>query len=457
MRSPKRLLLLTFLLLILSGVVLLSLPGVTEDDAGLDWVDILFTSTSAVCVTGLIVTDTGTTFTFFGQAIILLLIQAGGLGILTLSNWLFLTLFQQPGALRVRMVLEETHGAVRDIEPTHLLRNIIRFTFVSEFIGACLLFIRFRGEQDLPNAVWSAVFHSVSAFCNAGFSLYSDSLVRYRDDWLVNLTVLGLIVTGGIGFIVCTDLASVLPRIPRRHWKNPAVAWRRLSLHTRIVLTTTGILLVGGAAVVLMLEGHNQLSGMPWCQRLLPALFLSGTSRTAGFNTLETGELTNVTLMLLMLFMMIGASPGSTGGGMKTTTFAIIVAMGYSRMRNRRRVEMLGRSIPEDLAAKAITTMVAFLGLTVAGTTLLEYLQFGSASHSVAPGRLMDFGFEVVSALGTVGLSVGVTPVLEPAGKLVLVVLMFAGRLGPLVLASTLIGRQKTLPYSLPEERVMVG
>lgn len=457
MRSPRRLMLLTFLLLILSGVILLSLPGVSESGTALGWIDTLFTSTSAVCVTGLIVTDTGTTFTFLGQAIILFLIQAGGLGILTLSNWLFLTLFRQSRTLRVRIVMEETHGAIKDIEPIQLLRNIIRFTFVSELIGAGLLFLRFRRDHELMDAIWSAVFHSVSAFCNAGFSLYPDSMMGYRDDWLVNLTVMGLIVTGGIGFIVCTDLTSVFKEMPRRHRTRPIIAWQRLSLHSKTVLTTTSILLVSGTVAVLLLEGHNQLAGMPWHKRLLPSLFLSVTSRTAGFNTLETGELTNVTLLMLVLFMMIGASPGSTGGGMKTTTFAIFLAMGYSRMRNRNRVEMFGRTIPEDLAAKAITTMVAFLGLIVAGTILLEYIQFGSASHSVVPGRLMDFGFEVVSALGTVGLSVGATSVLEPAAKVVLAILMFAGRVGPLVVASTLIGRRKRLPYSYPEERVMVG
>ncbi|MFH1740801.1 MAG: potassium transporter TrkG [bacterium] len=457
MGTPTYRLLLTFSILILIGTIALQMPGTAHPAHEINWIDSLFTSTSAVCVTGLTVTDTGTSFTLGGQLIILILIQAGGLGMLTISNWIFLTLYRRPVSLEGRMVLEETHGTLTSVEPSALLRRIIRFTAVSEGIGAVVLFFRFLDVHPAPQALWMAVFHSVSAFCNAGFSLYPDSLMGFRDDLVVNLTVMALILVGGIGFVVCTDVTSVIHNLLHKRWKRLASVWARMTLHTKVVLATTGILLLAGTSVVFVFEGHNILRDVPWYRRILPSMFLSFTSRTAGFNTLDTAELTNVTLLTLLFLMAVGASPGSTGGGMKTTTLAIILAMARARVLNRPRIEMFKRSIPGDLVAKAVATAAAFVVLIMISVVALEYIEFGFASHRATQGQVLDLLFEATSALGTVGLSVGVTPTLKPASRLVLVAIMFVGRVGPLAVAGSLIGQRRPLRYSLPEERLIVG
>lgn len=454
---PTHRLILTFFLLIILGTVALHWPGSTVSGKELNWVDALFTSTSAVCVTGLTVVDTGTTFTCRGQITILLLIQLGGLGMLTISNWVFLTLTRGRVSLQNRILIEETHGTLPNIEPGSLLRRIIAFTFLSESLGALVLFFRFSLDYPMSQALWSAVFHSVAAFCNAGFSLYSDSLSAYRDDWLVCGTVMSLIVLGGIGFVVCSDIATVIHRTPRiKQWEMKQV-WRRLAYHTKVVLATTLVLIGIGTALTMGLEWGNTLAELPWYKRLLPSLFLSITSRTAGFNTIDTGALTNISLFTFVFFMLVGASPGSTGGGIKTTTFAVLAALVGSRFRNRPRVELLGRSIPNDLVTKTFTVTGAFIVIDMLAVLALETIEYGLTSHRVTPSRFLDIIFEVTSAIGTVGLSTGITAELQAGSRLVLVVCMFLGRVGPLVVAGSVIGLRRPLRYSLPEERFMVG
>ncbi|HQO36660.1 MAG TPA: TrkH family potassium uptake protein, partial [bacterium] len=443
--------------LILFGTLALRMPGSIPEGFELGWIDALFTSTSAVCVTGLTVVDTGGNFSLGGEIIILILIQAGGLGMLTISNWLLVALSGSRISLSDRFLLEETHGFNERIEPTGLLRRIIRFTVLSEGLGALVLFLRFIADYPFSKALWLAVFHSVAAFCNAGFSLFPDNLMAYRDDWVINLTIIILIVLGGIGFMVCSDVVLAVNSVLRRRSKRWRMAWRRITLHTKVTLITTGILILAGALLVILFESQNLLKETPIHQRLLPALFLSVTSRTAGFNTLDTGQLTNVTLLMTVLLMFIGASPGSTGGGMKTTTLAILIAFFRSRMLNRPRTEILARSVPESLVAKAVVTWAAFVALLLIGVAGLEYFEFGFASHGVSSGSFLDLLFEVTSALGTVGLSVGITPSLEPGSRLVLIVIMFLGRVGPLAVAASFIGQRRVLRYTLPEERIMVG
>jgi len=450
MISPARLLVISFATTILIGAVLLFLPISRVGPTPRQPVDALFTSTSAVCVTGLIVLDTGRDHSLFGQAVILGLIQIGGLGIMTFSNLILLAAGKKLG-LSQRMVLEATHGEVLAVSPAQLIRRILLYTFTLEALGTLLLWVRFRSEYPLPRAVWLAVFHSISAFCNAGFSLFSDSFMGYRDDFLVNITVMGLIVAGGLGFVVFADVFSFLG-----DWRVKGKL-RRLTLHSRVVLCTTVGLILGGALLLGVLEISNLLGGGPWHQPILSSLFLSITARTAGFNTMDTAQLTNATLLCVIVLMVIGASPGSTGGGIKTTTFAALWAMVFSRARNRPQTEMLDRTIPSEVIAKALATTAGFLLAILLGVILLQITEYAGQPHTAVRGLFLGHLFEVVSALGTVGLSTGVTPTLSAAGKGVIIACMFVGRLGPLVVAASLIGRRPRAAYTLPEERLMIG
>jgi len=443
---------LSFLALIAAGTLLLLVPAAAARARPLTPVEALFTATSAVCVTGLIVVDTGKDLSPFGQAVVLALIQCGGLGLMTFGSFLLVSLRGRED-LRTRIYVEQVHGALPNVTPATLLRRILLFTAAAEGLGALVLWARlgFREGSWGLRVAWEAVFHAVSAFCNAGFSLWTDSLVGFRGDPVVNLVVMALIVTGGLGFLVLADLQALLtaPRARRRIW--------RLSLHTKLVLVTSGILLAAGSLAFLLLEWGNTLREAPPLARVLDPLFFAVTCRTAGFNTVPTEMLTGPTLILAILLMAIGASPGSTGGGMKTTTAAVLFAGAFSRMRGRPRVEAFGRSLPVDVVSKAIATVAAFVILVLLGGFALQVSEIGLVPHQQASAHFIDHLFEIVSALGTVGLSTGITAGLSSAGKLVLVVLMFVGRLGPLAIGSSLIGQRRALPYRYPEERILVG
>ncbi|MFC2171170.1 TrkH family potassium uptake protein [Acidobacteriota bacterium] len=447
-RRPSVQLVLAFAALIALGALLLSLPGMQEPAGQHGLITALFTATSAVCVTGLTVVDTGTEFSPAGQVVVLVLIQLGGLGILTVSTWTILTLGKRRLGLAGRMVLEETHGSLADIDPGRLLKQIILFTFVTEAVGTLLLFFRFLFDYPAPRALWLALFHAVSAFCNAGFCLFPDSLTSYQQDLYVNVVIMALIIAGGLGFIVVSDL------IQRARTPKGQIT---LSLHTRTVLWMTAVLLVSGFCLFFLFEGADAEGGLSLEDRILPSAFLSVTSRTAGFNSIDTGSLGNASLLVLILFMIIGASPGSTGGGVKTTTIAIVLAMLRSNLRNRTRTEIFCRTIPRDLVAKALTILIAFIGTVAVVSLLIELAEFGHFSQDMVRDRFLEHLFEVVSALGTVGLSTGITAQLTSVSKSLLMVCMFVGRLGPLLIADSLIGMRKELDYRYPEERTMVG
>jgi trk system potassium uptake protein TrkH len=439
---------LAFVITILVGTALLLLPISRTGEEPISPVNALFTSTSAVCVTGLIVLDTGHDFSPFGQAVILLLIQVGGLGIMAFSAIILIAAGRQVGLVEQSMV-EETYGKILTIRPASLIRKIALYTFVLEFLGVILLYFCFSRDFGTTEAIWQSVFHSVSAFCNAGFSLFSDSFVRYREDPAVNLVIMFLIVVGGLGFIVVADvLSSVRSALKRRH--------SRFTLHSRIVLLATGVLILGGALVAGLLEIGNVFHDGPWGTSVLASFFLSVTSRTAGFNTFDTSQLSSATLLFVIVLMIIGASPGSTGGGIKTTTMVVVGALVFTEARNRSTVEIGNRRIPRDIVAKALATVSLFLAGIFLGVALLQVTERSVASLYHLRISFIDYLFEVVSALGTVGLSTGVTPGLTAPGKLVIIACMFVGRLGPLVVAGSLIG-QEELPYSYPEERIMVG
>jgi trk system potassium uptake protein TrkH len=440
---PGQMLMLYYAAAILLGAVLLSLP-VAAVGAPLPFLDALFTATSAQCVTGLAVVDTGTRFSLFGQTVILVLIQIGGLGIITFSVYLFFYLRLGVG-MRGRWIIHETllHTPVDSMQA--LIRDIVKHTLIIEGVGALLLALVFVPDLGLFPGLFSAIFHSVSAFCNAGFSLFPDSLIRYQGHPLVNFTIMGLIVLGGIGFLVIREVLALLAGRGRR----------RFSLHSRLVLWTTGVLIAGGFLLILLSDGHTLLRhGMP--RGLLIALFQSVTARTAGFNTIDLNLLTVPTLLLMMLLMFIGASPGSAGGGIKTTSLAIFFAIFHSRLQGNEHTNILRRTIPSEVVTKVLTLVMLATLTIVVGLFALLLVQANEAALA-GRGLYLDYAFEVVSALATVGLSLGATASLLPAGKVIVIGLMYIGRVGLLTLAFTLIRRTRGGAVHYSEENIMIG
>ncbi|MFH1488794.1 MAG: potassium transporter TrkG, partial [Pseudomonadota bacterium] len=408
--SPSRMSVVAFAALIAIGTALLMLPqaGVTRP---LGAVEALFTSTSAACVTGLVVLDTGSALTVFGQIVVLVLIQVGGLGIMTLSTLMILMAGRRP-RLVDRVLVHDTFTQGGERSFSSILRDVMIFTAAIEGTGALLLFFRFLPHRGVGESLYFAVFHAVSSFCNAGFSLFSDSFISYRQDWVLNLVICFLIVSGGIGFLVLSELKRRLPFKGR--------TWSRLSLHSKLVLSTTAILLVLGSVLITGMEWHNTLAPLPVSGRFLAGVFQSVTARTAGFNTLPIGDMANETLFILILLMFIGASPGSCGGGIKTSTLASLVALGVSRFQGRERTRIFHRSITQESVGKAISVVMVGMVVIVLATLILLMTELGEISHRVSRGRFLDYLFEVVSAFGTVGLSTGVTAGLTATGKIVL-------------------------------------
>jgi trk system potassium uptake protein TrkH len=442
--SPPRVLALSISGLILTGTVLLWLPMSTVPGRSTSFLDALFTATSAICVTGLIVQDTPIHFSTTGQVVIMLLIQAGGLGYMTISTVLAAALGRSI-TMQERLTLQEGLN-VQGLDG--LLRfalTVLKLTLFFELTGAAILAIRWWSELGVGRALWYGLFHSVSAFNNAGFALWSDNLTRWRGDLTVNLVMTFLIIVGGLGFFV---LAELLQR--RRDV--------RLSVHTKLVVVATILLLVVGTLGIYLLEAANPrtLAGLSWHERWLAAWFQSVTPRTAGFNTLDYGAMTAPALFLTMALMFIGASPGSTGGGVKTTTFSITIAALWATVRGDDEPHIFGRRLNADLVARAFfVSLIAFLLLNgIAGLTLLSEQR-----------DLLRTLFETTSAFGTVGLSmsengapVSLSAFFTPVGKLLMIAMMFIGRLGPLTLAFAVARRAHIQPrLRYPEGKVLIG
>ncbi len=445
---PGVLILLSFLSLISIGTFLLLLPMATRGRS-ISFIDSLFTSTSAVCVTGLTVVDTGTTFTGFGQTVIVLLIQIGGLGVMTISVALFRLIGRSiPFTHRLAVQDVFTHTPRADI--LKLLRNIFIFTATAELIGALFLWARWQEDLSLMKALWFAVFHSISAFCNAGFSLFSDNLMEYSGSLTVNFAICGLIVIGGIGFPVLHDLYIYFRR---REGKR-----RRISVQTRTVLITTAVLIAGGALVIAALERSTIGANESAAHRILTPIFQSVTCRTAGFNTVDIGALGDATLFLMIFLMFVGASPGSTGGGVKTTTLAVISAFTVGRLKRSRRVNMFKKSLPEDTVTRSASLILVSLGII--GISLFMVLIGNAASRLGATGfqrPFLAYLFETVSAFGTVGLSMGVTAGLTTWSKFWIIATMIVGRVGVLTFAYVIAGTTATRGVEHAEENVMIG
>lgn len=444
--SPNLALTVYYITAIFLGALALTLPVACNGEP-ISFLDALFTATSAQCVTGLTVVDTGTKFTLFGQLIILLLIQIGGLGITTFSVYLFFYLRIGVGT-RGRWMIHDTllHTPVDSLRD--LIRSIFIVTLVIEGIGALLLSFTFVPQLGLLKGGYFALFHSISAFCNAGFGLLPDSLVAYRSNPLVNLTIMSLIILGGIGFLVIkevTDLARL---------KNTR---RRLSLHSRLVLWTSGLLIFVGTLTIWLLEVPSSFSHMSATEGAWTALFQSVTARTAGFNTVDLNQFEVSTLFCIMFLMFVGASPGSTGGGIKTTSLALFVAILHSRLKGIPHTNVFRRTIPEAVVTKTLTlVMLAALFLGAATFALLAVQTYGLSSNE-SRGMLLDCTFEAVSAFATVGLSLGITTKLLPMGKVVIILLMFAGRVGLLTLAFTIVRRSQKAAVRYGEENIMIG
>lgn len=442
---PLRLLVGSFGALIAVGTGLLLLPVATPEGRPMGFLDALFTATSATCVTGLVVRDTGTGFTPFGQVVILGLIQLGGLGVMTFSL-VILSALGRRLSLTSRSVLTHTLSGVSRTEGLRpLLRSVVRFTLALEALGALVLFLRWREALGPSRAAWAAVFHSVSAFCNAGFSLWSDSLERHRDDAVVNVVVMGLIVLGGLGFLVAHEV--------QRSWRQP----RELSLHTKVTLTTTAWLIAAGAAGIWVVEHDDSLAELTPGSQLLASLFQSVTARTAGFNTVDLVDFTPAGLFILMLLMFVGGSPGSCAGGVKTSTLGVLALAAWQRIRGHARVNAFRRTLGRSTLENAVTITIAGFAVVLAGLFAMLFLQTRHSALGELHGDFAAYFFEVVSAVGTVGLSVGVTSSLTPTARVLVTILMFVGRLGPLTVATALARQSRQTDLQQAEEDVIVG
>ena len=443
--TPPQLFVGSFAMLVLFGTLGLKLlPGLYAGEP-LSWLDALFTSTSAVCVTGLVVVDTATFFTFAGQAFILLLIQLGGLGMLTFTSLIILLLGRRL-SLRHETLSAAPVEAAPHIDPRRLLRDVVRFTLVIEGMGAVALYALWVPRFGWQEAAWPAIFHSVSAFCNAGFSTFSDSLMGFQEAPFTLSVIMLLIIAGGIGFLTLEELYL---RCRRLRQPYPF----RMSLHTRIVLVTTAVLLLLGWVMFACFEWTFALKDRgPWI-KLLNTLFMSVTCRTAGYNSVDYSQTTDSTNFLTMLLMMIGGSPGSTAGGIKTTTFALIGLLAWSRLRGHETTLFWRRSVREETTDRAVGLFVIAFGIVTAGIFVLT-----TAEQYRDDSLFIGGMFEAVSAFNTVGLSMGLTPKLTAVGRWTAIVLMFLGRVGPLTLAAALAVRQSDARrFRYAYEDVVVG
>ncbi len=442
----------SFLLLISVGTLLLMLPVATKDPGGASFVDALFTSASAVCVTGLAVLNTATdsamnvalgTFSRFGQSIILLLIQLGGLSMMTLSAALVMAAGRHLD-LRSRAAL----GDILDERDGRPLESAVGFilglTLTVEVVAAVLLFSRFAlVAPTLSEAAFWSVFHSVSAFCNAGFSLFGDSLVRFSSDYVVILTIASSIVIGGLGYatVACALFSLVM--------RKRSQQWRHWTYHAKLAGTITAVLLIFGFIFTFYAEYYNSLSGMGLGDKLMAALFHSVTLRTAGFNTIDVGSLSRLSVVLAIAMMFVGASPGGTGGGLKTTTVGVLILGIRATLQGRDRVEVWKRHIEFDIVLKAVSIVAISIATIVIAWGLLLVLEPEFDAITLL--------FESVSAFATVGLSLGITPELSSTSKLILIVLMYVGRIGPLGLAFALHSRRRPAALSYPSAKIGVG
>lgn len=429
-----------FFLIIIVGTLLLMLPISSRSGEWTSLVNALFTATSATCVTGLVVFDTYQYWSIFGQLVIIVLIQIGGLGFITFGVGFSMFLKRKIGLAR-RSLIQESVSALKLAGVVKLVKKIIIGTAIFEGIGAVLLAIRFVPKMGLLVGIYNAVFHSISAFCNAGFDLMGryeqySSLTVYSSDIVINITIMLLIIIGGLGFIVWDDI-----------WHN-RLNFKKYSLHSKIVLISTTVLVFGSAILFGIFENNNLMQNMNPLEKVLASLFASVTARTAGFNTIDLGAMTQSSKLLTDVLMFIGGSPGSTAGGVKTTSIVVMIFYIGANLRGIQGVNILGRRISEEDVKKASVVIGINLGMAVIALIAI------TASQNV---NMDDLLLEVFSAIATVGLSTGVTRQLTVSSKLVIIFLMYCGRIGSTTFATSFIGNKRRAPIQYPEERINVG
>jgi trk system potassium uptake protein TrkH len=442
--SPERIFILGFLGVILLGTLLLWFPF-SASKRSLTFIDALFTSTSAVCVTGLAVLDIGKDLSFTGQVITIFLFQVGGLGIIVFSTFFFV-LMGRGISFKGREIVKSTFLHTPRSDFFAILKSVLGFTFLFEAIGALLLWYRFSLDFPIGHAFYQALYHAISAFNNCGYSLFADSLVRYQGDLIINLTVMSLIILGGIGFIVQYE---VFTKLSRRQ--------KKVSIHTKIVLIATGILILSGAILFYIFEKEHIIKDLPLKNQILVSFFQSVVPRTAGFNTVDIGLLANETILLVIIFMFIGASPGSTGGGVKTTSASLLFLMMWNRLKGNEEVNVFRRTIPKELLTRTISIIFASAFSVFLITSLLLLMRGGTLPPLESRHFFVEYLFETVSAFGTVGLSMGITPKLNDPQKIAIVLMMFVGRVGPLTLAFSFSRSKLKSELTYAEENIMVG
>ena len=429
-----------FLCIITLGTLLLLLPAASADRQSAPFLTALFTAVSSTCVTGLVLRDTGSGWSGFGQAVILLLIQIGGLGFMTVATFLY-HVFQKRMGLRGRELMVESINTSQVGGIMRLARQIVILTAAFEGAGALLLLIRFAPRFGFGRGLWLSLFHAISAFCNAGFDLMGiespgSSFTAFYDDGFVNLVLMVLIQVGGLGFLVWDDLLRC------------RLDWRRWRLHTKLVLVVSALLTFGSALLFLLFEGQATGAGLSAGGRIWTALFASVTARTAGFNTVDVGAMSGAGKLLTIFLMMIGGSPGSTAGGVKTTTVAVIALFTFASFRGREKPTAFGRSISAETFRKSCSILFFNIGLAMLAAIVL---------CAVQPLDPIDAVFETVSAIGTVGMTAGITQSLRPFSALVVALLMFLGRVGSVSFAVALFARRSAPPVEYPAEEITVG
>lgn len=437
--KPSQVLVLGFGILILIGATLLNLPVASTDGMSIGFLDALFTSSSAVCVTGLVVVNTLEHWTLFGQIVILILIQVGGLGFMTMATLISLLLGRKI-TLKDRLIMQEELNSVSMSGLVKLTQYVIKSTLMIEFIGVVLLATAFVPDYGMVKGLWLSVFHSISAFCNAGFDILGNSMMDYVGHPIVMITVSALVIIGGLGYFVYLDIT--------KH----RLDWRKYNLHTKMVLSISGFLLASGFVLVLMTEFSNPetLGHLNFLEKIFAAFFQSVVPRTAGFNSINMGMVRPATAFLLILLMFIGGSPGSTAGGVKTTTIGAIIIGMVAVVKGNKDMEVYKRQLPisQVLRATAVTG-IAFALITIV-TMILSLTE---------KTDFLDILFEAVSAFGTVGLSRGLTPHLTFLGRIIIIITMFIGRLGPLTMAFAFArkGRENKGMYHYAQEKIIVG
>ncbi len=436
--SPSRKLILGFLLVIIVGVFLLMLPFSLKEGKSLSPLEALFTVVSAVCVTGLSVVDVAEVFSPVGDAILIAFIQIGGLGVMTFSSIVFL-LAGQKMTLYTRILLKEERNANSVGEILNFVRLMLLTVFIIESIGAVILMHEFRKIMPYEQAVYYGIFHSISAFCNAGFSLFSNNLENFRGNPVISLTISYLIILGGMGFAIINSFIMMIRK-----------GVSRFTLTSKLAIQISMILTFGGAILFFLLEFSNSatLFPLPWSEKIIASIFQSVTLRTAGFNTIPLSNLRSATVFMACIWMLIGASPGSTGGGIKTTTLGVILFYVIGIIRGKEHVEIFNRRLDWDVMNKALALLVVSLSYIALVILLLLVIE---------PFSMEKIVFEVVSAFGTVGLTMGITPYLTVTSKLIIIVTMFIGRLGPMTIALALGEKKKKARVQYPKEDILIG